>query len=271
MYKKIKLLVMLLAINSALCADVTVYKYRIYCNTEASNVYTWAEAEPTKCPNDTSHSINTSSISIVDERADDEVKIREESTPTGGHICIESMPLYAATGPDVQTIINKSWPFPVSVLAINLTSYDSNNGDVIRIEMPYQKIFGFIAQDVEIGDTVITVNSTVMTNIAIGYYVRLDDGTTANDLGRVLAVDEINSQITVENATTDSFLAATPTYVKVTIRPWNDFEIGPAWRYIIGNSKLGASYVPANEVARISYTNKTAEAKRVSVDYEYLY
>ena len=44
----------------------TVYKYRIYCNTEAAYVYTWGTSEPTVCPNNNGHSINTSLTSVVE-------------------------------------------------------------------------------------------------------------------------------------------------------------------------------------------------------------
>lgn len=248
----------------------TVYKYRIYCNTEAANVYSWAESEPTTCPNNTSHSINTSSISVVDERGSNTVKIKEEEVATGGYICIENKVINIATGPDVDTVTVHSWPYPVSVLGLFFLTYDNNEGDVVRLEVPYRKIYGALTQDVSEGDTVINVSSTVMDNISLGFYVILDNGTTTNYLGRVFAIDRDNSQITVETAATDAFLAATPTYVRVSVKKINDYEIGPAGRYTIGAS-VGASYVPANEVVYLTYTNKTAETKKILVNYEYLH
>ena len=43
-----------------------VNKYRIWCITETANVYGWAESEPITCPNNTSHSIDTSKTAIVE-------------------------------------------------------------------------------------------------------------------------------------------------------------------------------------------------------------
>jgi hypothetical protein len=43
-----------------------VNKYRIWCNTESANVFGWAETEPTTCPNNTGHSIDTSKTAIVE-------------------------------------------------------------------------------------------------------------------------------------------------------------------------------------------------------------
>ena len=43
------------------------YLFRIWCETEQAYVYTstWATEEPTECPNDAEHTINTDSIAIV--------------------------------------------------------------------------------------------------------------------------------------------------------------------------------------------------------------
>lgn len=41
-------------------------RYRIYCNTEATNVYEWAETEPIDCPNNNAHSIDSNLTTIID-------------------------------------------------------------------------------------------------------------------------------------------------------------------------------------------------------------
>jgi hypothetical protein len=43
-----------------------VNKYRLYCNTETAYVYDWAESEPTTCPNNTAHSIDSTKTTIVE-------------------------------------------------------------------------------------------------------------------------------------------------------------------------------------------------------------
>jgi len=57
----------------------TVYKYSIYCETEATTVYAWSEAEPTTCPNNTGHTIDTDSIAIVDTVAENHVYLDDVS------------------------------------------------------------------------------------------------------------------------------------------------------------------------------------------------
>jgi hypothetical protein len=60
----------------------TVYKYRIPCTTEDTFVYTWAESEPTVCPNDSGHTINAGEISIVETVAENHVHLDEVSKTT---------------------------------------------------------------------------------------------------------------------------------------------------------------------------------------------
>jgi hypothetical protein len=44
----------------------SVHRYRVFCDTEQTNVYTWDTVQPTVCPNNNIHTINTGSIVIVD-------------------------------------------------------------------------------------------------------------------------------------------------------------------------------------------------------------
>lgn len=44
----------------------SVYRYRLFCETEQANVYTWNTLQPTICPNNNTHTINTESITVVD-------------------------------------------------------------------------------------------------------------------------------------------------------------------------------------------------------------
>ena len=41
-------------------------RYRIWCSTENAYVYEWAETEPTDCPNNNGHTIDTNLTTIID-------------------------------------------------------------------------------------------------------------------------------------------------------------------------------------------------------------
>lgn len=254
-----------------LWATPNVYQYRIYCNTEAQNVYQWGQQPPTTCPNNTAHSINLNSISIVDEQGPSLFTLKEESTPTGGNYGIQSEVMNANAGPNVSTSLEFSWPFDISVLAIYMLPKIANDSDIVTITIGANMVYGTISQNIAAGATVIPVSSTVISTIAKGYYVTLSDGTNADSLGRVIGVDSVGNAITVESATVHSFAAATPTQVQVSVVPVNALELVSGLQYTIGMKKIGASFIPANTVVTVNYLNMSSVLKKLVLTYEYLY
>lgn len=114
----------------------------------------------------------------------------------------------------------------------------------------------------------IPVSQTVIDNTAIGFCLEFVDGgsTATNNVGRVIAViaiDTDNNEITIETATTQGFTAASPTYVRQTV------EMIP--NYVIGDAKIGGSYLPANTTVRVEYTNNNGSTGYFYPKIEYLY
>ena len=61
----------------------SVYKYRVWCETESSYVYTWrddGEGTPSKCPNDDAHSIDADKTTVV-ETAGVAQPTKDDGTP----------------------------------------------------------------------------------------------------------------------------------------------------------------------------------------------
>ena len=259
-----------------------VKKYRIYCTTQSKWEYAWSETPITTCPTDPiSHSVNADSVDVVDAVSNSNVTVVEENTPTGGHFGCEVI-AFDANG-NSTTTVDYSSPINFGALSISFVprggqrpdgiwdaSY-SQEGDVFEIIALPDTIIGTISSDVSVSDTVINVNPSVIANIKLGYYVKLDNLSNFNDCGRVIAIDSINNTITVENPPSNSFLAGSPTYIKIGIKMIRNFEIGPPGPYIIGESKIGASHIKAGTVIRIKYTNKTSAKKRVRFNLEDLY
>jgi len=69
-----------------------VYKYEIYCETEATNVYDWGETEPTKCPNNDAHEIDSESISIVETVGEDQVELVNAAFTTDNYLKVTQEP-----------------------------------------------------------------------------------------------------------------------------------------------------------------------------------
>lgn len=107
--------------------------------------------------------------------------------------------------------------------------------------------------------------------MALGFEINLFNGVNMNELYRISNIDKLNNKITVENGAINSFSAYT-TYVRINVYSIRNFEIGPAWEYIVGESKIGGSYIPANIPVTVSYTNKSTDTDKKFVGYlEYLY
>lgn len=275
-YKLSSILMLLCSISTFLLSDIqsdtaTLYKYRIYCITEATNVYQWAETPPTTCPNNTAHTINPESISVIAVRAPDAVKIKQENTPTGGNFMAESVTITIAPGPNVTTTIAPTWPFDITLSNISFTTTAAHEGDSISAQGANNITVGALAQDVIAGTTTLAVTQTVIDNTNIGYYVRLTDGVNIDNLGRVLAIDKTNNTLTVEIPTTQVFSAATPTVVQLSIYAIQNFKLGPPTRYELAKSKISGFHIPVGQLTVFSYTNTTADPKTLVIDYEYFY
>lgn len=118
---------------------------------------------------------------------------------------------------------------------------------------------------------VITVSSTVIDNTSNGNYLKLDDLTNSDDVGRVLYVDKENSQVYVETNPTNTFSPLSPTYVRQTVYTVYNYKISEPWEYRIGESKIGGSYVPKDVVVRFLYDNQSTDTDKFFVGaVEYL-
>ena len=251
----------------------TVYYYKIWCNTDSQYEYVWADEEPTVCPVNNAHSVNTSSISIIDEVSTNKVKILEENVPTGENFMCECHTITYGTGVGEVTTQNFSWPFPINVLELQLVSKTENEGDQVKLCIAPDTTIGIITVDAATGATGTNVSSTVIENIMVGYHTCLTNGVDAFDCGRVLNVDSGTSKISWENPLTFPFSAASPTYVKMTVYVVNNYTIGPAQLYLVGEGKIGASHVPTGTIVRALITNVSGSdtPKTLSTQFEYLY
>ena len=114
--------------------------------------------------------------------------------------------------------------------------------------------------------------SNPIGNIFVGYYINLYDGVNTNDLGRVLSRNVKNKTLTMEYANSDTFLSVTPTYARCTVYYLKDLEIGDPWNHVIGESKIGGSYIPPNTTITVEYENKSLTTDKTIIGIiEYLY
>jgi hypothetical protein len=116
----------------------------------------------------------------------------------------------------------------------------------------------------------LTVTSTVVANCTPGRDIRLTDGGNADDVGEVVSVDAVNSAIYVQLEPGNTYLAATPTYVQVSIYMLRDWSLGEPWGYEIGSSKIGGTYLPPRTLIEARYTNNGVASNSITGEVEYL-
>lgn len=233
-----------------------VNEYRYKCTTESKYIFEWREEDdsvPSKCKNDDGHTIDSSSITIIRTEGNDALEIREETTKTGGHYRAESIKVSMSSS-DSVVMSDNSWLKPINCMSVAFITTDDQIGDLLDVSVGPETPIGILLADSPSGSTVFTVNSTVLEYIKLGFGVLLSQSGNINDCGEVIAIDKNANTITVETATTSSFNAGV-CYVLMTVYMITNYEICAEGRWIIGDDKIGGSYVPTGTVVRIKYTN----------------
>ena len=250
----------------------SLYNYRYYCNTESTFLTTWAEDDIQRCPNNVDHDYNPQSTTIIDELEQNNVKIIEESGDftTGGHYQATSIVVNATA--NTTTSVDTVFPIPVGPLSLEWISKENQENDILNVIIAPDTITGAITSNVSSNSSCIFVNDTVMTYADIGYFYKLFDGVNQDNLGRCIAKHTGNNMLEFETSSVNSFSFTSPTYIQQSIKVINNFTIGPAGRTTLGESKIGATYVPANTIIRTSYTNNSANTDKTFIAIiEHLY
>jgi hypothetical protein len=246
-----------------------VNKWKITCDTESTDVYGFLPGHITTpvCFNNSTHTI--SSPSIIQVIHNDQVKIKEASKPVNGYIRIESIEI--DIDPGETKIHDQTWDYPICPLSVTLLTRDINKGDIFTVNVSPDKVVGVITSNVSVSDTVLNVSPTVTKHMSIGFPCTITDGTNVEDLGFCVAVNVQDGTITVNTPSTRSFLASTPTYVRLSVRFMGPHRIGQAGILELGTSKIGASYIKNGEIVRSIYINNDTVPKTLHILVEYMY
>jgi hypothetical protein len=243
----------------------TIIKFRVYCETEAQWVETWTEKETiTVCPNNNTHQINDASIQEMTRTTEVEVKIKQESTETGGHFTMENYSMNIQ--PNETKSMDISWKFPVSVKVIYVIPdlrYPDNT--ITGIAAP-QTIIGAILSDVESGSKTVAVNNTVTENIKIGYECFIGN----EFVGRITSVDKALNVISFTDPIQTS--KAANSLVRMQISVVKDLPVGHIFSgNTIGANNLSSKYIPKDMKIRCIYTNRYAQEIDFKFCIEYMY
>lgn len=246
-------------VNTNKKRTMSLVEWRIYCNTEG-DFQSWYlphdAPPPTTCPNDTLHDVNPDSVNEVTSYIPNEFTLKEEERATGGHFFTPTIVVVADC--DATTTYEETMFVDTNTLGITFTTTAEHTGDTIQLVAAPNTTVGGIAANVALGDTVITVQPSVIANVFRGpMLVTLDDGTNTADLGRIKSIDSGANTLTVETPSSAAFAAATPTLVKITVERVRNMRIGAPSTQTVGDMKLGASFLPQDTLVRMLYTNRS--------------
>lgn len=248
----------------------SVNKWKITCDTESIDVNVWLPGyitTPTVCPNNNSHTISTTQK--LETVYNCETKIRELAKPVEGFIRIESIEVLLE--PNETKSHDLVWKFPICPLTVTILAKSKNIGDVFTVDVSPNRIVGAITSNVSIGDTVIHVSPTVLQYAHIGFPCTLYNGTNTCDIGFIISKDYINGTVTMSTTANMAFLAATPTYFRISVRFMGPHIISGTGPLALGSGKIGASYIPANEIVRATLVNNSDLKKTIRFLVEYIY
>ena len=250
-------------------------KYRIFCNTDSKYEFIWLESNdpvPTTCPTNTAHTIDDTKVKKVDERSDLKIQIQEESTSTGGHFRLDDYS-FECLG-NQTTYYTFSFPIDTSVLSFKVVVQPSMGSDIFGGIVGPDTIIGAVTAPVSTTDKTFTVSQTVIDNAFYGAVCNLTDGVNVDDVGEIIGIDSDNMTITVTEAPSNTYSPLSPTYVRIGVQMANNVKLPILTEtgYLsVGQSKIGASYLPKNTITKVKYINNTSETKTCHVLYEYLY
>jgi hypothetical protein len=242
---------------------MSVSKWKIYCQEEQQWTEGWSVESPIKCFNNNLHEVNLNSIQELESTHLLRVKIEEESIETGGHYTVEGHCM--TIQPNAVTTYDISWPFPVSVTVVNIQSKAENVGDTLSSIVGYKTICGVVTSNIGVGQTQISVTSTVIVNVKIGFEIYIG----SEFLGRIVAIDAPNFFITMETPTTIYHPIGSPVYTQV--RAIRNYQLGMYSGNELGVSNIGGKYLKTGTLTKIFYTNNSNEEKKFRFSIEYLF
>lgn len=199
------------------------------------------------------------------------VIVQEETIKTGGHIQYSSFELTIDFANSKNLLIN--FPFDINIFSIQWQNQSNMEDDRIKIMIDPDNVTGALDANVSIGDTVISVQQSVMDAVQIGYELDLDDGTNNNYMGAVVGINKVDNELTMENAASDAFLSSTPTNVWQTVHLVKQIYLRASGFQSIGGALKGGTFLPKNKNLRLRYTNNEGSTsnKVFSFIMEYKY
>ena len=189
------------------------------------------------------------------------VIIKEFSTTTGSYRTKGYK--FTATANQI-TNYDFSLPYDIEILAGEIWSKKSLDGDEIELIISPDTVVGVVTEAALIGTSTIKVSPTVIANLKNGRHVKFG---TATDEYAVVTVNSDSIDISpalVSAVSVNDFVKMSIKMVE-TVTLYNDTNLRLGW------TKIGSSAVPKNTTIRCTYNNKDTTNKEIYFYMDILY
>lgn len=242
----------------------TVYKYKIYCDTEEIFVEGWGTTEPTKCYNNIDHLVNINSIQIADTVQSNEVVINQNNKAIAGRFHIECITLTAP--PDKETSVYHKFDVGTSLHSFNFALNAGTSGDTFSIAVNPDTPLGLITQGIKSESAVINVSQYVIPYMFPGFYLTLTDGINTDQTIKIVSRDLIANTVTLVSGVKNNY-SEKNTQMLLSYYCIKEMPIILGTTYSFGGEIISASNVSAGTVVKFTYNNSSPDTEKTVAVY----
>jgi hypothetical protein len=160
-----------------------------------------------------------------------------------------------------------TFPYDVSLICTEWFSTADDLGNSICFNISPDTYSGYITQNVNSGDTYITVSALTFDLLIPGYYLKIN----SESLGEITKVDIENNRIYFENPPKNNYLVNDNAKIYSTVSIIDDYYFSGIGKTEIGKYILNSQYVPANTKMELVYNNNNGLAHTFSALVEIFY
>ena len=234
-------------------ANSLIYKWTLFCITEACNVLATQKNIPTVCPNNSAHTIQTTGMTYEIEEG---VSALLDPTKNQGYYSAKGINF--SCGANTTTTYDFSIPYDIILLSGTVLSEDFNQGDNLTILMTPDLPVGGVTANANIGDTIINISPTAVTYFCKGMCVQFGDAVNYI----ITNINIVNSTMSLSTPLTSAYPAGSVTYRN--IRLLDNITLSSSSNLMLGTQNPSHTYVPANYIFRFLYTNNTSVVKTLN-------
>jgi len=245
-------------------SNKTLYKIKFFCETEGIYKTVWSPVMPKYCSSNIEHSIDKSSMTIIDQVSTSLIQIQNNLNNTNGHYMLEGLNVSVPAQSNYTYV--KNFPMNISCGTVYGFPTLSNIGDLINcyVSLPQTNP----TQNISIGDSNINVPNTFIQYINIGNYLSINSESNYEHLGRVITINSNNNSIITEIASSNNYTVSNLIIPRVYFV--KNLSI-PNEKFVIGQGIINGTYIPANAPVYIEYTNSDSQSKDMLFHIEYTY